>query len=78
MALCRRDGSRQLNVGFREKRTTIVTNLVHAARGSNVAMVMVEDRLAVKDGRLADTRWEGLNARARRGGLDLRGSAGRY
>ena len=50
---------------------TIVTNFVHAARGSDVAMVMVDGRVVVKDGRLADTRWEGLNARARQVGLDL-------
>jgi hypothetical protein len=34
-------------------------------------MVMVDGRVAVKDGRLADTRWEGLNARVRQVGLDL-------
>jgi len=50
---------------------TIVTNLVHAARGSDVAAVMVDGQLVVKDGRLSDTRWEGLNARARQVGLDL-------
>ena len=50
---------------------TIVTNLVHAARGSDVAMVMVGGRVVVKDGRLADTRWDGLSGRARRVGLDL-------
>jgi 5-methylthioadenosine/S-adenosylhomocysteine deaminase len=50
---------------------TVVTNLVHAARGSDVAMVMVDGRLVVKNGRLADARWEGLNVRARQVGLDL-------
>jgi 5-methylthioadenosine/S-adenosylhomocysteine deaminase len=50
---------------------TIVTNLVHAVRGSDVAMVMVDGRVVVKDGRLADTRWKGLNVRARQVGLDL-------
>jgi 5-methylthioadenosine/S-adenosylhomocysteine deaminase len=50
---------------------TILTNLVHAARGSDVTMVMVEGRTVVEDGRLADARWDGLNARARRVGLDL-------
>jgi 5-methylthioadenosine/S-adenosylhomocysteine deaminase len=50
---------------------TIVTNLVHAARGSDVEMVMIDGRVVVEDGRLADTRWEGLNARARQVGLDL-------
>jgi 5-methylthioadenosine/S-adenosylhomocysteine deaminase len=50
---------------------TIVTNLVHAARGSDVAIVMVDGVVVVKDGRLTDARWEGLNARARQVGLDL-------
>jgi 5-methylthioadenosine/S-adenosylhomocysteine deaminase len=31
---------------------TIVTNLVHAARGSDVELVMVDGRIVVKDGRL--------------------------
>jgi 5-methylthioadenosine/S-adenosylhomocysteine deaminase len=51
---------------------TIDTNLVHAARNSDVAMVMVDGRVVVKDGRLADTRWDGLSVRARQVGLDLR------
>jgi len=50
---------------------TIVTNLVHAARGSDVSMVMVDGRIIVQDGRLADRRWDGLNDRARQVGLDL-------
>jgi cytosine/adenosine deaminase-related metal-dependent hydrolase len=50
---------------------TITTNLVHAARGSDVTMVMVDGRIVVEGGRLADRRWEGLNARARQVGLDL-------
>jgi 5-methylthioadenosine/S-adenosylhomocysteine deaminase len=50
---------------------TIVTNLVHAARGSDVSMVMVDGRVVVKDGRLSDPRWEGLHERARQVGLDL-------
>jgi cytosine/adenosine deaminase-related metal-dependent hydrolase len=50
---------------------TIVTNLVHAARGSDVSMVMVDGRIVVKDGVLSDTRWQGLNERARQVGLDL-------
>jgi 5-methylthioadenosine/S-adenosylhomocysteine deaminase len=50
---------------------TIVTNLVHAARGSDVSMVMVDGRVVVKDGQLTDPRWDGLNDRARRVGFDL-------
>jgi 5-methylthioadenosine/S-adenosylhomocysteine deaminase len=50
---------------------TILTNLVHAARGSDVAIVMVDGRVVVKDGRLSNTRWESLNARARQVGLEL-------
>jgi hypothetical protein len=34
-------------------------------------MVMVDGEIIVKDGRLTDPRWNGLNARARRVGLDL-------
>ena len=33
---------------------TLVTNLVHAARGSDVSLVMVDGRIVVEDGRLAD------------------------
>ncbi len=51
--------------------TNAGANLVHAARGSDVVMVMVDSRVVVTEGRLADTRWEGLNARARQVGLDL-------
>jgi 5-methylthioadenosine/S-adenosylhomocysteine deaminase len=54
---------------------TIVTNLVHAARGSDVTMVMVDGRLIVQDGRMADGRWNDLNERARKVGLDLLAAA---
>ena len=50
---------------------TVATNLVHAARGSDVSMVMVDGQVVVKDGRMTDPRWEGLNDRARQVGLDL-------
>jgi 5-methylthioadenosine/S-adenosylhomocysteine deaminase len=50
---------------------TVATNLVHAARGSDVSMVMVDGRVIVKDGRMTDRRWDGLNDRARKVGLDL-------
>ena len=50
---------------------TVLTNLVHAARGSDVAMVMVDGRIVVQDGRLADDRWADLPRQARQVGLDL-------
>jgi 5-methylthioadenosine/S-adenosylhomocysteine deaminase len=50
---------------------TILTNLVHAARGSDVTMVMVDGRIVVQDGRLADDRWADLPCQARQVGLDL-------
>ena len=50
---------------------TVATNLVHAARGSDVSMVMVDGRVVVEDGRLADRRWDGLNDRAQQVGMDL-------
>ena len=50
---------------------TVATNLVHAARGSDVTMVMVGGRVLVQDGRLVDPRWDGLAARARAVGLEL-------
>jgi cytosine/adenosine deaminase-related metal-dependent hydrolase len=55
---------------------TVATNLVHAARGSDVSMVMVDGRVVVKDGRMSDSRWEGLNDRARQVGLNLLEAAG--
>jgi 5-methylthioadenosine/S-adenosylhomocysteine deaminase len=50
---------------------TIVTNLVHAARGADVSTVMVDGEVLVRDGRLADPRWSDLAARARSVGLAL-------
>jgi 5-methylthioadenosine/S-adenosylhomocysteine deaminase len=50
---------------------TIVTNLVHAARGSDVSMVMIDGQVVVKDGRMTDPRWGWLNDRARQAGLEL-------
>ena len=44
---------------------TLVTNLVHAARGSDVSLVMVDGRIVVEDGRLADARWTDLLERVR-------------
>jgi 5-methylthioadenosine/S-adenosylhomocysteine deaminase len=44
---------------------TLVTNLVHAARGSDVSLVMVDGRIVVEDGRLADSRWADLLQRVR-------------
>jgi 5-methylthioadenosine/S-adenosylhomocysteine deaminase len=56
---------------------TITTNLIHAARGSDVSMVMVDGRLLVRDRRLTDARWDGLIDRARHVGLDLLDAARR-
>ena len=50
---------------------TVATNLVHAARGSDVSMVMVDGRIVVNDSRLADRRWDDLNDQARQVGMDL-------
>jgi 5-methylthioadenosine/S-adenosylhomocysteine deaminase len=50
---------------------TVVTNLVHAARGPDVSMVMVDGRVVVNDGRMVDRKWDGLNQRARQVGLEL-------
>ncbi len=50
---------------------TLLTNLVHAARGSDVEMAMVNGRVVVKDGRLADARWADLAGRMRQAGLAL-------
>lgn len=50
---------------------TLVTNLVHAARGSDVSVVMVDGQIIVRDGLLTDPRWDGLSGRACRVGLDL-------
>jgi 5-methylthioadenosine/S-adenosylhomocysteine deaminase len=44
---------------------TLVTNLVHAARGSDVKLVMVDGRIVVDDGRLAEDRWSDLLQRVR-------------
>jgi cytosine/adenosine deaminase-related metal-dependent hydrolase len=56
---------------------TLITNLVHAARGSDVSMVMVAGRIVVKDSRLVDGRWQDLADRARRAGLQLLGESRR-
>jgi 5-methylthioadenosine/S-adenosylhomocysteine deaminase len=50
---------------------TLLTNLVHAARGSDVSMVMVNGRVLVRDGRLADPRWGDLACRMRQAGMEL-------
>ena len=50
---------------------TIKTNLVHAARGPDVTMVLIDGRVVVKDGRLVDPRWHDLSQRVRKVGLDL-------
>jgi 5-methylthioadenosine/S-adenosylhomocysteine deaminase len=50
---------------------TVVTNLVHAARGSDVATVVVDGAVVVEEGRLADPRWKDLQARAAAVGREL-------
>ena len=50
---------------------TVMTNLVHAARGPDVAMVMIDGRVVVQDGCLVDSRWLDLRQRARLVGLQL-------
>jgi 5-methylthioadenosine/S-adenosylhomocysteine deaminase len=54
---------------------TVMTNLVHAARGPDVAMVMIDGHVVSQEGRLLDPRWSDLPQRARQAGLALLGSA---
>ncbi len=44
---------------------TLLTNLVHAARGSDVSLVMVDGRIVVEAGGLAEGRWADLLQRVR-------------
>jgi 5-methylthioadenosine/S-adenosylhomocysteine deaminase len=50
---------------------TVMTNLVHAARGPDVVMVMIDGRMVIQEGRLLDPRWSDLRQRARKVGLQL-------
>ena len=50
---------------------TVMTNLVHAARGPDVAMVMIDGRVIIRDGSLADPQFHDLADQARQVGLDL-------
>lgn len=50
---------------------TLKTNLVHAARGPDVVMVMIDGRMIVQNGCLLDSRWVDLPQRARQVGLQL-------
>lgn len=50
---------------------TVRTNLVHAARGSDVSMTMVAGRVLVRDGRLASGLDAALRDKARDVGLEL-------
>ncbi|HEY7244175.1 MAG TPA: amidohydrolase family protein [Xanthobacteraceae bacterium] len=52
---------------------TLLTNLVHAARGSDVKLVMVDGSIVVEDGHLADGRWSDLLQRVRPVGRELLG-----
>jgi 5-methylthioadenosine/S-adenosylhomocysteine deaminase len=47
------------------------TNLVHAARGSDVALTMVAGEMLTRGGRLVSDRWASLAEDARKVGLDL-------
>jgi 5-methylthioadenosine/S-adenosylhomocysteine deaminase len=47
------------------------TNLVHAARGSDVALTMVAGEILTRGGRLVSDRWASLAKDARKVGLDL-------
>jgi 5-methylthioadenosine/S-adenosylhomocysteine deaminase len=47
------------------------TNLVHAARGSDVVLTMVAGEILTRDGRLVSERWDSLAADARKVGLEL-------
>jgi 5-methylthioadenosine/S-adenosylhomocysteine deaminase len=47
------------------------TNLVHAARGSDVALTMVAGEILTRGGRLVSDRWASLAEDARKVGLDL-------
>ncbi len=50
---------------------TIVTNLVHAARGSDVDKVIVDGRIVVSDGRVQTVDQERVLSEARRIGREL-------
>jgi cytosine/adenosine deaminase-related metal-dependent hydrolase len=50
---------------------TVETNLVHAARGADVAMVMVAGRILVRGGRLGEIDQDDIMRKARAVGLDL-------
>jgi 5-methylthioadenosine/S-adenosylhomocysteine deaminase len=50
---------------------TAQTNLVHAARGSDVVLTMVAGEILTRAGRLVSTRWDSLAEAARKVGLEL-------
>ncbi len=50
---------------------TIVTNLVHAARGSDVSLVMVDGQVIVREGQLLADRGGDMRTQARDVGLSL-------
>jgi 5-methylthioadenosine/S-adenosylhomocysteine deaminase len=56
--------------------STVQTNLVHSARGADVAMMMVAGRILVRDGRLLVLDQDRLVSRLREVGLGLMGEAG--
>jgi 5-methylthioadenosine/S-adenosylhomocysteine deaminase len=50
---------------------TVWTNLVHAARGSDVSLVMVAGKIVARDGELVGIQSHGLRSRFREVGLEL-------
>ncbi len=50
---------------------TVVTNLVHAVRGSDASLVFVNGRMIARDGELVSKQGGGLLGRYRQTGLDL-------
>jgi 5-methylthioadenosine/S-adenosylhomocysteine deaminase len=49
------------------------TNLVHAARGSDVVLTMVAGEILTREGRLVSNRWASLAEDARKVGMELIG-----
>lgn len=47
------------------------TNLVHAARGSDVVLTMVAGEILTRAGRLVSDRWTSLAEDARKVGMEL-------
>jgi len=50
---------------------TIITNLVHAARGSDVALVMVDGHIVVQEGRVIMDEWQNVRDRSKAAAREL-------